>query len=101
VAQRSPTAFRPNLNFLKQSALNDQSSASELAKFGFSRDTSSVSVFSDSNHSAVDAPADSRPDSDGLKLGFFCCISDDQRAITVANSQASEGAKDLFRAILS
>ena len=36
IAQRSPTLFRPNLNFLNISASSDPSlSASELAKFGF------------------------------------------------------------------
>jgi hypothetical protein len=39
VAQRSPTKFQPNLNVLVESAKKDRSSASELAKFGFSFNT--------------------------------------------------------------
>jgi hypothetical protein len=65
VAQRSPTALRPNLNFLKQSALRDQSSSSELAKFGFSRD-----FISGSDRVVEDALVTSMPSSDDFKIGY-------------------------------
>jgi hypothetical protein len=39
VSCRSPTFFRPNLNFLKKSAVGDQSSYKELVKFGFVTET--------------------------------------------------------------
>jgi hypothetical protein len=40
VAQRSPTKFTPSLSVLKDSARGDNSSAAELAKFGFVLDNS-------------------------------------------------------------
>jgi hypothetical protein len=38
VSQRAPTLFQPKLDVLIDSARDDYSSASELAKFGFSRE---------------------------------------------------------------
>jgi hypothetical protein len=69
VAQRSPTAFRPNLNFLKKSALGDQSSASELAKFGFCLDSSADGSKSGLNASVVEHTAADLKVTESLNFG--------------------------------
>jgi hypothetical protein len=71
VAQRSPTVFRPNLNFLKKSALGDQSSASELAKFGFSLNSSTDCSKASLTASLSDNPAADHKVTDSLKFGSF------------------------------